>query len=44
MDTLPPLIPPRPVHERPAIDWDKMVGNKPGAYGHAAAVLSLLGR
>lgn len=43
MNDLPPLVPPRPVEERPVIDWDTPVGNKPGSYGHAH-VLSLITR
>lgn len=35
--TLPPMVPPRPVSERPQIDWDKPVG-----YAHAAGILALL--
>lgn len=39
MSTLPPLVHPRPVEERPEIDWDKPVG-----YGHAAGILQLISR
>ena len=39
--TLPPLVAPRPAHERPEIDWDQVVGNKAGAYGHAGFLASL---
>jgi hypothetical protein len=34
---LPPMTPPRPLAERPTIDWDKPVG-----YAHAANILGLI--
>ncbi len=37
MSALPPLVPPRPVEERPEIDWDRPVG-----YSHADRLLTLL--
>lgn len=36
MSDLPPLVHPRPEHERPVIDWDKPVG-----YSHAATLITL---
>ena len=41
MSALPPIVPPRPVAERPEIDWDKPVGNST-AYSHAASILASL--
>lgn len=37
MIDLPPIQHPRPVAERPEIDWDK-----PAGYAHADRILSLL--
>ena len=41
MGTLPPLIPPRPANERPAIDWDTIVGQVAGVYYGAQGILQV---